>query len=120
MIRAHVPHSAPFRTILVVSLVVAAWSGTGGALAHAQRAGRPPASAVTRLTSLGFSPGEARCLLRVTAARPGTGAGAYAAQRIAMAVLFGNAHACGSPGHHPARRTEPCAAFSASRPPTGG
>jgi len=125
MIRAHAPHSAPYRTVLLISLAAAAWFGTSGVDARAQRSNQPPTAALTRLTSLGFSRAEARCLLITTQTRPGTVAGAYSAQRIAMAVLYGDAHAFGSPGHHPARRPNgasaaPCAAFPPSWPTTAG
>jgi len=101
MIHAHAPHWATYRPTLVAILMAVAWWGMTGMNAQAREQGQPPRTAVVRLTSLGFSPRDARCLLRITQTRPGTQAGAIGAQRVAMAVLWGNAHAFGSVGHHP-------------------
>jgi hypothetical protein len=101
MIYAQAPHRAQYRTALVAIVIAVAWWGMTGMNAQARDQGRPPSTAVARLTSLGFSPRDARCLLLITQTRPETQAGAIAAQRIAMAVLWGNAHAFGSAGHHP-------------------
>jgi hypothetical protein len=89
------------RTALVVGLSCAASPSiaTGTARTHITTA--PPVAAAARLAALGFSPAEAGRLLRSTETEPAGPAGAYAAQRIAMAVLYGNAHAFGGPRYHP-------------------
>jgi hypothetical protein len=89
------------RIALVFSIAVAAWLGFGASDAPAG-IGSPPAPAAARLTVLGFSVPEARRLLRATETAPAGPGGAYAAQRIAMAILYGNANAFGGPRYHPA------------------
>jgi hypothetical protein len=90
------------RIALASTIAVAASLGLGASTAGASTS-RPPAPAVARLITLGFSAPEARRLLLTTQSAPAGPAGAYAAQRIAMAVLYGNAHAFGGPRYHPAR-----------------
>ena len=103
MIRPHATQPAFGRIVLLVSLAFAAFlGGPSGVKAQAHSTIHAPATAVARLTSLGFSAREARSLLLSTQTQPGTAAGAYAAQRVAMAVLYGNAHAFGGPRYHPA------------------
>ena len=102
MIRPHATHSAFGRMILFVSLAFAAVVGPSAGKAEAHSTSHAPAAAVARLTSLGFSAREARRLLLSTQTQPSTAAGAYAAQRIAMAVLYGTADAFGGPRYHPA------------------
>jgi hypothetical protein len=92
---------AQARPALAVGLAVAASLGIGAGAAPAHATNAQPAAAVARLAALGFSPAEARRLLRSTATEPAGPNGAYAAQRIALAVLYGNAHAFGGPRYHP-------------------
>jgi len=86
---------------LALTIVAAAWLGPGTSTAGASMR-TPPGPAVGRLTSLGFSAPEARRLLLATQTAPAGSAGAYAAQRIAMAILYGSATAFGGPRYHPA------------------
>jgi hypothetical protein len=102
MIRPRATDSARGRTVLLVALACAAFLGSSEAKAQAHGSSHASAAAVARLTSLGFSTREARRLLLSTQTHPSTAAGAYAAQRIAMAVLYGNADAFGGPRYHPA------------------
>ena len=95
------PHNLAARTALVVSLSCAASPGIATGTARTGVTTAPPVAAVARLAALGFSPAEARRLLRSTQAEPAGPVGAYAAQRIAMAVLYGNAHASGGPRYRP-------------------
>jgi hypothetical protein len=83
-------------TILVTGFTLAALL-TSGVKATAASTGDVPAAAVARLTALGFSDDEAAGLLRATRIRPASTGGAYAAQRIAMATLYGSADAFGGP-----------------------
>jgi hypothetical protein len=91
---------ATARTALAVGLAIAASVPLGAGTAPAYATNAAPKAAVARLDALGFSPKEARRLLRRTETDPVGPAGAYAAQRIAMAVLYGNAHAFGGPRYH--------------------
>jgi hypothetical protein len=84
------------RIALAVSIAGAASLGLGVSTGSATVT-RPPAPAVARLTTLGFSAPEARRLLLATQTAPAGPAGAYAAQRIAMATLYGSANAFGGP-----------------------
>jgi hypothetical protein len=102
MIRLSATHSARGRTVLVVALAYAAFLGSSEGKAQAHGTSHAPAAAVARLTGLGFSTRDARRLLLSTQTHPRTAAGAYAAQRIAMAVLYGNADAFGGPRYRPA------------------
>jgi hypothetical protein len=97
VIRFRTPHPALGPTTLTVAFAVAAFLCPGASTAQARSMSHPPAAAVARLTDLGFSPRQARRLLLSTQTHPGTLAGAYAAQRIAMAVLYGTADAFGGP-----------------------
>ena len=102
MIRPHATHSALGRIVVLVSLVFAAFLSPSGGKAQAQGTSHAPAAAVARLTTLGLSARDARHLLLSTQTQRSTAAGAYAAQRIAMAVLYGTADAFGGPRYHPA------------------
>jgi hypothetical protein len=102
MIRPRATHSTRGHTVLLVALASAAFLGPSAGKAQAHWTSHAPAAAVTRLTSLGFSTRDARRLLLSTETHPSTAAGAYAAQRIAMAVLYGNADAFGGPRYRPA------------------
>jgi len=94
------PHASSNRrlrtTIVATGLTLAALLTSGGPAASASTA-HLPASALARLTALGFSRDEAAGLVRTTRTRPASAAGAYAAQRIAMALLYGDANAFGGP-----------------------
>jgi hypothetical protein len=104
VIRLRTPNSALGAVMLTVALAVPAFLCPGASTAQARSMSRSPAVALARLTDLGFSPREAKRLLVNTQTHPGTPAGAYAAQRIAMAVLYGTADAFGGPRYHPAGR----------------
>ena len=106
MIRPRATDSARGRTVLLVALAYAAFLGPSMGTAQAHGTSHAPAAAVARLTSLGFSTRDARRLLLSTQTHPSSAAGAYAAQRIAMAVLYGNADAFGGPRDHPASNLE--------------
>lgn len=97
-------HTSPPRrlgsSILAIGMVLAALV-TSDVTAASTHGADVPSGAIARLTALGFSTGEAAGLLRTTAARPASTAGAYAAQRIAMAMLYGNAKAFGGPRYRP-------------------
>ena len=84
---------------LAFTIAAAAWLGPGASTAPASMS-TPPGPAVVRLTGLGFSAPEARRLLLATQTAPAGPAGAYAAQRIAMAILYGSATAFGGPRYH--------------------
>jgi hypothetical protein len=92
---------APRRMALAFAVVAASWMGPGTSAAPASIGG-PPRPAVARLTALGFSAPSARRLLLAAETAPAGPAGAYAAQRIAMAVLYGSADAFGGRRYHPA------------------
>jgi hypothetical protein len=87
-------------TILATGLTLGALLASGGTAARGSTT-HVPDRALTRLTALGFSRDEASGLLRTTRTRPASPAGAYAAQRIAMALLYGDANAFGGPRYRP-------------------
>jgi hypothetical protein len=89
------------RISFATSVAVAASLALGASTAPASLSS-PPAPAVTRLTALGFSAPQARRLLLTMQTAPAGAAGAYAAQRIAMATLYGGAIAFGGPRYRPA------------------